>query len=125
LANWITLVLQAKYADACMASAPTLPPGGDPQSKCAEPEVSKTLKALHDNWAKPNQVKLPPEGKVTVDQVQPTGNTATVSDAAVKVDGRTLHELMLIGAPDVSGQISFKLQRIDGAWYVAGFSAGT
>ena len=108
-----------------MASAPTLPPGSDPQTKCAAPEVAKTLTALHDNWAKPNQVTLPPEGKVTVDPVKPTGNTATVPDTAVKVDGRTLHELMLIGAGNVSGQIAFKLQQIDGAWYVAGFSAGT
>ncbi|GAA1029090.1 MULTISPECIES: hypothetical protein [Amycolatopsis] len=44
-------------------------------------------------------------------------------DTAVKLDGRTLHSLELIGSAGNTGSFSltFKVQKHEAAWYVQGF----
>ena len=51
------------------------------------------------------------------------GTEVTVPDTAVKLDGRTLRSLELIGATGDTGSFSltFKMQKHEGAWYVQGF----
>ncbi|KAA9159668.1 hypothetical protein FPZ12_019930 [Amycolatopsis acidicola] len=75
---------------------------------------------MHDAWAKPG-VKLPPEGKVEVSGVTATGDKVTVPDTAVTVDGKSLHDLELIGSTgDVSSfKLSLETTKKDGAWYVS------
>ncbi|MBB1152520.1 hypothetical protein H4281_05215 [Amycolatopsis sp. DR6-1] len=77
---------------------------------------------MHDAWAKPG-VTLPPQGKVTVDEVSTSGDQVTVPDTAVKLDGRTLRSLELIGSTGNTSSFSlaFKVQKHEGAWYVQGF----
>ncbi|MFD2466296.1 hypothetical protein [Amycolatopsis silviterrae] len=120
--RWVTQILQKHYAKACLSSAPVLPPGQDAKTLCKRPEAQKSAESLHDAWAKPG-VALPPQGKVTVDEVSATGDQVTVPDTAVKLDGRTLRSLELIGATGNTGSFSltFKVQKHEGAWYVQGF----
>ncbi|WP_083752627.1 hypothetical protein [Actinosynnema sp. ALI-1.44] len=77
------------------------------------------MESLHEAWAKPG-VKLPPQAEVKVTGVVPQGDTATVTDAAISVDGRTLRELALIGATGnvESFSVSLEVKKRNGAWYV-------
>jgi hypothetical protein len=99
LERWVTQILQEQYTEA-LASA----------------------KSLREAWAKPG-VKLPPQGKVEVAEVSAKGDEVTVPDTAVKLDGRTLRSLELIGATGDTGsfELSFKMQKHKGAWYVESF----
>ncbi|WP_406638700.1 hypothetical protein [Amycolatopsis sp. WGS_07] len=123
--RWVTQILQKHYEKACLSSAPVLPPGQDAKTLCKRPEAQKSAASLHEAWAKPG-VALPPQGKVTVDEVSATGDQVTVPDTAVKLDGRTLRSLELIGATGNTGSFSltFKVQKHEGAWYVQGFDLG-
>lgn len=125
LKSWITQVLQEQYTEACEASAPAAEPGQDPATVCASDDVKRTLSSLHGAWAKPG-VKLPPEGAVTVDALSPAGDSVKVPDTAVSVDGRTLHELELIGATgDTSSfTMSVEMTKQDGKWYVSDWDMG-
>ncbi|MFB9925009.1 hypothetical protein ACFORO_26595 [Amycolatopsis halotolerans] len=120
--RWVTQILQKHYAKACLSSAPVLPPGKDAKTLCKSPEALKAAESLHDAWAKPG-VPLPPQGKVTVDEVSASGDQVTVPDTAVKLDGRTLRSLELIGSTGNTGSFSltFKVQKHEAAWYVQGF----
>lgn len=120
LKSWITQVLQEKYAEACEASAPAAAPGQDPATVCASDDIKTSLSSMREAWAKPG-VKLPPEGKVTVDALSPAGDSITVPDTAVSVDGRTLHDLELIGATGntSSFKLSLEMTKQDGTWYVS------
>lgn len=117
--SWVTQILQEQYTQACLASAPAMPPGQDPTTVCNGPDAKQTLKSLHEAWAKPG-VKLPPETKVKATGVEAQGDTVTVADTSISVDGRTLHDLALIGATgDVdSFSFSLELRNQDGKWYV-------
>lgn len=120
LKSWVTQVLQQQYAEACKASAPVAAPGQDPATVCASEDLTRTLSALHDAWAKPG-VKLPPEGKVTVDTLSPTGDSVTVPDTAISLDGRTLRDLELIGSSGDTSSFSLSLEmtKQNGTWYVS------
>ncbi|ONI78113.1 hypothetical protein ALI144C_30815 [Actinosynnema sp. ALI-1.44] len=93
--------------------------GQDAETVCNGPQAKKTLESLHEAWAKPG-VKLPPQAQVKVSDVVPHGDTATVADTAVSVDGRTLHELALIGATGNVGSFSVTLEvkKNNGAWHI-------
>ncbi|WP_409462451.1 hypothetical protein [Amycolatopsis sp. GA6-003] len=120
--RWVTQILREQYEEACLSSAPAMPPGKDAKTLCKSPAARKSAESLHEAWAKPG-VALPPRGKVTVDQVSATGDEVTVPDTAVKLDGRTLHSLELIGATGNTSSFSlaFKVRKHEGAWYVQGF----
>ncbi len=122
LERWVTQILQEQYTEACLSAAPVLPAGQDAEALCRKPEALASAKSLHEAWAKPG-VKLPPEGKVKVTGVTAKGTEVTVPDTAVKLDGRTLHSLELIGATGDTGSFSltFKMLKHEGAWYVEGF----
>ncbi|MGW4394989.1 hypothetical protein ACWEHA_06830 [Amycolatopsis nivea] len=120
--GWVTQILQKHYEKACLSSAPVLPPGKDAKTLCKSPSALKSAKSLHEAWAKPG-VTLPPQGKVTVDKVSATGDEVTVPDTAVKLDGRTLRSLELIGSSGNTSSFSltFTVRKHEGAWYVQGF----
>ncbi|MEA5360365.1 hypothetical protein VA596_12530 [Amycolatopsis sp., V23-08] len=122
LESWVTQILTEQYTEACLSSAPVLPAGQDAETLCKNPDALASAKSLHEAWAKPG-VKLPPEGKVEVSKVAAKGTEVTVPDTAVKVDGRTLRSLELIGATGDTDSFSltFKMQKHEGAWYVEGF----
>ncbi|MFJ1768086.1 hypothetical protein ACIOD2_47755 [Amycolatopsis sp. NPDC088138] len=122
LEHWVTQILQEQYTEACLSSAPVLPAGQDAETLCKNPEALASAKSLHEAWAKPG-VKLPPQGKVEVTKVAAKGNEVTVPDTAVKLDGRTLRSLELIGATGDTDSFSltFKMEKHEGAWYVQGF----
>jgi hypothetical protein len=121
LRSWVTLVLQAKYQEACLATEQVADGDQDPGS-CTSSVVVKGLTDLHDRWAKPG-VEVPPKGKVTVAPLTPRDGTAMASDTAVKVGGRTLHDLMLIGDPGAKTTVSFVLHKRDDVWYLASWYA--
>jgi hypothetical protein len=122
LERWVTQILQEQYTEACLSGAPVLPAGQDAETLCKKPELLASAKSLREAWAKPG-VKLPPEGEVEVTGVTAKGNEMTVPDTAVKLDGRTLHSLELIGATGdtASFSLTFKMEKHEGAWYVQGF----
>jgi hypothetical protein len=120
--RWVTQILQEQYTEACLSSAPALPAGRDAESLCRRPEAAASAKSLHEAWAKPG-VELPPAGKVEVATVAAKGDQVTVPDTAVKLDGRTLRSLELIGATGDTGSfsLSLKVEKHAGSWYVTGF----
>ncbi|WP_235190973.1 hypothetical protein [Amycolatopsis rifamycinica] len=120
--RWVTQILREQYKEACLSSAPALPAGQDAEALCAKPRAAASARSLHDAWAKPG-VKLPPEGKVEVATVTANGDKVTVPDTAVKLDGRTLRSLELIGATGDTGSfsLSLKVEKHAGSWYVTGF----
>ncbi|WP_284747872.1 hypothetical protein [Amycolatopsis sp. RTGN1] len=122
LERWVTQILQEQYTEACLSGAPVLPAGRDAETLCKSPEALSSAKSLHEAWAKPG-VKLPPQGEVEVTGVTAKGTEVTVPDTAVKLDGRTLRSLELIGATGDTGSFSltFKMLKHEGAWYVQGF----
>jgi hypothetical protein len=121
--RWVTQILEERYEEACLSSAPVLPAGQDAATLCKNPDVFKSAKSLREAWAKPG-VKLPPAGKVAVTGVTAKGDKVTVPDTAITLDGRTLRDLELIGATGNTGSFSltFSVQKHDGAWYVEGFN---
>lgn len=120
--RWVTEILEEQYTEACLSSAPLLPAGQDAETLCRSPQAVASAKSLRSAWAKPG-VDLPPRGKVEVAAVTPKGGKATVPDTAVKLDGRTLRDLELIGATGDTGSFSLgiKVAEHAGAWYVTGF----
>ncbi|WP_244210916.1 hypothetical protein [Amycolatopsis kentuckyensis] len=114
--------MEEQYTQACLSGAPVLPAGQDAETLCKSPRALASAKSLREAWAKPG-VKLPPRGKVEVAEVTTKGDEVTVPDTAVKLDGRTLHSLELIGATGNTGSFSltFKMKKHEGAWYVQGF----
>lgn len=120
--RWVTQILQEQYTEACLSSAPAMPAGQDAESLCKRSEASASAKSLREAWAKPG-VELPPGGKVEVATVTAKGDKVTVPDTAVKLDGRTLRSLELIGATGDTGSfsLSFKVEKHAGSWYVTGF----
>lgn len=123
MTSFVTQVLQQHYAKACKDNAPGAAPGQAPATVCAKPEMTKTLTSLHDAWAKPG-VQLPPVGKVKVSALSPQGDSVTVPDTAVTLDGHTLHDLELIGSSgDTSSfKMSFVVTKVNGSWYVSNFN---
>ncbi|EQD81444.1 hypothetical protein N599_36175 [Saccharopolyspora erythraea D] len=117
--TFVTQVLQERYSQTCIASAPVLEVDQDPAAFCARQEVTRSLAVLRNAWAKPG-VKLPPEGKVAVTGVVEEGDTVTVPDSAITLDGRTLRELELIGSSGDTGSFSLSLEvkKHENAWYV-------
>lgn len=114
---WVTQILEEKYAEACKASVAV----AKPSTSCAgENQVIRTFQQLHTAWAKPG-VALPPKAKVDVAKVDAKGDTATVPDTSIKVDGRTLHDLELIGATGntSSFKLELKVQKKNAVWYVS------
>ena len=124
VAGFVTDVLEAHYTKACMRNA--APAGMDVATACKNPEAIRTLTSLHDAWAKPG-ITLPPTSKVQVTGVTTNGDTATVHDTTITVDGHTLNSLMLIGATgDVGGfGMSLSLQKQNGQWYIGDMNMGT
>ena len=122
LERWVTQILQEQYTEACLSGAPVLPAGRDAETLCKSPQALASAKSLREAWAKPG-VKLPPQGEVEVTGVTAKGTEVTVPDTAVKLDGRTLRSLELIGATGDTGSFSltFKMLKHEGAWYVQGF----
>jgi hypothetical protein len=122
LERWVTQILEEQYTEACLSGAPVLPAGRDAETLCKSPQALASAKSLREAWVKPG-VKLPPQGEVEVTGVTAKGNEVTVPDTAVKLDGRTLRSLELIGATGDTGSFSltFKMQKHEGAWYVQGF----
>ncbi|WP_245633587.1 hypothetical protein [Amycolatopsis jejuensis] len=116
---WVTNILTERYKEACLASAPVSAPGKDPETECADPSRISAAKSLREAWAKPG-VKLPPESKVEVTGVPADGDKVAVPDTAIKLDGRTLHSLELIGATGNTDGFSLKItaQKHDGKWYI-------
>ena len=121
LRSWVTLVLQAKYKEACLATEQVVTGDQDPAS-CTSPTVVKGLTALHDGWVKQG-VEIPPKSKVTVAPLKPREDSVMVSDTAVKVGNRTLHDLLTDGDPNAPGLVSFVLHKSDGYWYLSAWSA--
>jgi hypothetical protein len=120
--RWVTQILEERYTEACLSGAPLLPAGQDAEALCKSPTALASAKSLREAWAKPG-VELPPRGKVEVATVTAKGDKVTVPDTAVKLDGRTLRSLELIGATGDTGSFSLglKVQKHAGAWYVTGF----
>lgn len=122
LERWVIQILEERYVEACLSSAPVMPTGQNAATECEDPKVIKSAKSLREAWAKPG-VKLPPQGKVEVTAAAAKGDKITVPDTAVKLDGRTLRSLELIGSSGDTDSFSltFTLQKHNGAWYVQGF----
>jgi hypothetical protein len=121
---FVTDVLQQHYRKACLLN--TAPPGTnlDPAKVCASAEATKTLTSLRNGWAKPG-IPLPPKGKVTVDEIKPTGDTATVTDTGIFLDGHTLNALMLIGSHNAEGfGVKWTLQQKQGRWFIGEMNLG-
>jgi hypothetical protein len=121
--RWVTQILQEQYTEACLSSAPVLLPAGqDAETLCRKPEALASAESLHEAWAKPG-VELPPTGKVEVATVKPAGDRVTVPDTAIKLDGRTLRSIELVGATGDTGSFSLSLEvrKHSGSWYVTGF----
>ncbi|MTD55816.1 hypothetical protein GKO32_17810 [Amycolatopsis sp. RM579] len=80
------------------------------------------VKQLHEAWATKQGVKLPPEVKVTVNDVKGQDGKATVPDTDIKVGDKTLRDIELIESTgDTSSfQLSLQVQKKDDLWYVAG-----
>ncbi|HEY2060170.1 hypothetical protein [Amycolatopsis sp. NBC_01480] len=124
MTTFVTDVLQQHYRKACLLNA--APPNSnlDPAKVCASPEATKTLTSLRSGWAKPG-IALPPKGKVTVDKVTPTGDTATVADTGISLDGHTLNALMLIGSHNAEGfGVKWTLQRKQERWFIGEMNLG-
>ncbi|WP_372660806.1 hypothetical protein [Amycolatopsis kentuckyensis] len=119
---WVTQILEERYTEACLSGAPLLPAGKDAETLCKNPQALSSAKSLREAWAKPG-VDLPPQGKVEVTAAPAKGDKVTVPDTAIKLDGRTLRDLELIGATGDTGSfsLSFTVQKHAGAWYVTGF----
>ena len=81
---------------------------------------------LHDAWAKPG-ITLPPKAKVEVTGVTKNGDTASVHDTTITVDGHTLNSLMLIGSTGDTAvfgmQLSLHQQGVQ--WYLGDMNLGT
>jgi hypothetical protein len=120
--RWVTQILQEQYTEACLSSAPALPAGQDAESLCKRPEASASAKSLREAWAK-SGVKLPPARKGEVATVAAKGDKVTVPDTAIKLDGRTLRSLELIGDTGDTGSfsLSLKVEKHAGSWYATGF----
>ncbi|MEV4051922.1 hypothetical protein AB0J55_12130 [Amycolatopsis sp. NPDC049688] len=120
--RWVTQILQEQYTEACLSGAPALPAGQDAEALCRKSQVAASARSLREAWAKPG-VKLPPDGKVEAAAVPATGDKVKVPDTAVKLDGRTLRSLELVGATGDTGSfsLSLKVEKHAGAWYVTGF----
>jgi hypothetical protein len=120
--RWVTQILEERYTEACLSGAPLLPAGQDAEALCRSPRALASAKSLRAAWAKPG-VDLPPRGKVEVAAVPAQGGKVTVPDTAVKLDGRTLRSLELIGATGDTGSFSLGIKVVEheGAWYVTGF----
>lgn len=117
VAAWVTQILEEKYVEACKASVAV----ADPATSCTgESRATRSLKQLHEAWAKPG-VTLPPKAKVEVGKVDAKGDSVTVPDTAVTVDGRTLRDLELIGATGNTStfKLDLKVQKKDAIWYVS------
>jgi hypothetical protein len=124
LVGWVTDILETHYQQACLAAAPAIAPGQDPQKVCSGQQISQfdsVAKSLHEAWAKPG-ITLPPGGRVeaTAAASSAGGSSVTIPDTAITVDGHTLHALELIGSSgDTSAfSMTFDVKKIDGAWYV-------
>lgn len=82
-------------------------------------EDTRTLINLHLWWAKPG-ITLPPQSKVTVGKITPNGDTATVTDIDISLDGQTLNDLMLIGSHYAQGfGVSWTLRQQNGKWVIS------
>lgn len=120
--SFITDVLRRDYQRACLLSV--APKGVDGAAACAKPAATSTLMALHDAWAKPG-IPLPPASRVTVSGITTSGESATVSDTAIAVDGRTLNALTLIGSTNATGfHLKWSLSRMGGQWYIEQMDLG-
>ncbi|WP_244180054.1 hypothetical protein [Amycolatopsis pretoriensis] len=116
--GWVTQILKEDYAAACRSSAAGTP---DPEKLCAsDGKAVKTLGKLHEAWAKPG---VDTGAAVETERVEVTGDTATAPDTSIKIGGKSLRELELVGSSgDTSSfRLTLKLTKKDGAWYVSDF----
>jgi hypothetical protein len=120
MTTFVTDVLEQHYRKACLLNGAP-PPGIDltPAQACAQPQAIKSLTDLRTSWAQPG-ITLPPQSKVTVNKITPTGATATVTDDQVSVDGHTLNALMMIGSHNAQGfHVSWDLRKQQGKWLIS------
>lgn len=121
--TWVTYILEERYSEACQSTAVVAPPKPDIAAFCASPEGQIGYTNLHTAWAKPG-ITLPPQSKVTAADATVHGDSATVPDTLISVDGHTLKSLMLIGSTGEgvsSFSITLTVQRQEKGWYVDGF----
>lgn len=120
--GWVSQILTEDYAAACRSSAAVAAAGtADPEKLCAsDGKAVKTLGKLHDAWAKPG---VDTGAAVEAEGVEVNGDTATASDTSIKIGGRSLRELELVGSTGDTGsfRLTLKLTKKDGAWYVSDF----
>ena len=119
----VTDILETHYTEACMLNLP--PAGMDIATECKKTEVTSALKQLHEAWAKPG-VTLPPQSQVDVTKITTSGDSGSVQDTAITVDGHTLHDLMLIGSTgDTSGfSMQVTVKKKDSRWYIGDLNMG-
>lgn len=119
---FVTRVVQKRYDDACAAIVfPEAP--DNKQKKSKQCKATPMLNSLHTAWAKQG-VALPPDAQVQVTKVSTNGDTATVQDTDITLDGHTLREIELMGATGKpkSFKLALKLKKTDGAWFVSDLS---
>jgi hypothetical protein len=128
VASWVNDVLEQHYQRACAAevdAARQQQPGADVTALCAPGSMAMhVLTSLHDAWDKPG-VTLP--ARIRVTEVATNGDTATVSDKNVLVDGRSLNDLMLVGARLGQGGsfgTTFTVSRTNGVWRLSDMNLG-
>jgi hypothetical protein len=123
-----TDVLEQHYREARLLNGASAGGNLDPAKACADPQATKTFTSLHDAWAKPG-ITLPPQSKVTVtvtvNRITPNGDTATVTDTGISLDGHTLNALMLIGSTNAQGfGVTWTMQQQKGRWFISSMDLG-
>ena len=62
---------------------------------------------------------------VTVNRITPNGDTATVTDTGISLDGHTLNALMLIGSTNAQGfGVTWTMQQQKGRWFISSMDLG-
>jgi hypothetical protein len=111
---WVADVIENRLDAACALMAQN----GKAATGNQCTQGATAFQSLRSAWTK-NVVTLPP--KVTVSKVSVSGDSGTVADTDVTVDGHTLRALELIGASGQTGSFSLtlSLQRLSTGWYVS------
>ncbi len=113
----VTDILEERYSDACELNL--APAGTDNATECQKPQVASAMRQLHEAWAKPG-IALPPQSKVDVTKLTTQGDSASVDDTGITVDGHTLHDIMLIGSTGNTSSFSMQItaKEKNSRWYI-------
>jgi hypothetical protein len=117
VSDWIHQVASGNFEGYCQAEAdPAERAGRD--GVCKSDQAKKALDAYHGNFVIDG---IKPRSPIRVTAARVTGSNATVSGSDVRVGTGSLDSLVTAHSTGIKpGQLTwtFKLKRINGAWYV-------